>query len=298
MSRGSGALPAADMIHKVKTMANWLTRKIDLLGKAAVAFSLTTTFALAQTLTIGVTPGSLADSVEVAAAEAREQGLDVKVIEFTDWATPNVALNAGDLDVNYFQHQAFLDNAVAETGFKLKSVAVGLLPNLGLYSSKYKSFDDLPEGARVGVANDPVNQGRGLQLIERAGLIKLREGVGARGTLDDVAENPRKLEFVEIEGPQLVRALEDVDLAQGYPAHYVNAGLPDIAGQALLYTGIDDIYFAIRFVTREDNADAPLVKRFVEIYQASDAVKAQIHKSFADNDKLYSLPWTEGVQVN
>ncbi|WP_411033719.1 MetQ/NlpA family ABC transporter substrate-binding protein [Shinella sp. BYT-45] len=93
-------------------MVNWLAGKIDLLGKAAAALSLTATLAMAQTLTIGVTPGSLADSVEVAAAEARAQGLDVKVIEFTDWATPNVALNAGDLDVNYFQHQAFLDNAV------------------------------------------------------------------------------------------------------------------------------------------------------------------------------------------
>ncbi|MCA1443164.1 MetQ/NlpA family ABC transporter substrate-binding protein [Ensifer sp. IC4062] len=271
-----------------------------ILGITAVilAVAMNAGLALAESLTIGVTPGSLADSVEVAAAEARGKGLDVKVIEFTDWATPNVALNAGDLDVNYFQHQAFLDNAVKETGFKLKSVAVGLLPNLGLYSSKFKSFDALPQGARVGVANDPVNQGRGLQLLERAGLIKLRAGVGARGTLDDIVENKRELQFVEIEGPQLVRALDDVDLAQGYPAHYVNAGKPEVAGQALLYSGIGDVHFAIRFVTREDNAEDPLVRRFVEIYQNSDAVKAQIHKSFADNDRLYSLPWTQAASVN
>ncbi|MBB3977585.1 D-methionine transport system substrate-binding protein [Rhizobium azooxidifex] len=280
------------------TLAARMAKRISGIGTIALALSLTAGVALAETLTIGVTPGSLADSIEVAATEARSQGLDVKVIEFTDWTTPNVALNAGDLDVNYFQHQAFLDNAVAETGYKLKSVAVGLLPNLGLYSSKFKSFGDLPQGGRVGVASDPVNQGRGLLLLERAGLIKLRDGVGSQGTLDDIAENQRELQFVEIEGPQLVRALDDVDLAQGYPAHYVNAGKPDVAGQALLYSGIDDLKFAIRFVTREDNADDPLVRRFVEIYQGSDAVKAQIHKSFADDNKLYSLPWTEGASVN
>ncbi|UPA27898.1 MetQ/NlpA family ABC transporter substrate-binding protein [Shinella oryzae] len=279
-------------------MRNRLLGTFRALAGTAVAVSLMATAVFADTLKVGVTPGSLADSVEVAAAEAREQGIDVKVIEFTDWATPNVALDAGDLDVNYFQHQAFLNNAVSETGFKLKSVAVGLLPNLGLYSSKYKSFDEVPQGARVGVANDPVNQGRGLLLIERAGLIKLREGVGARPTIDDIVENKRELQFVEIEGPQLVRALDDVDLAQGYPAHYVNAGLADIAGQALLYSGIDDTDYAIRFVTRENNADSALVRRFVEIYQNSDAVKAQIHKSFAENDKLYSLPWTQGQPVN
>lgn len=280
------------------TLAARMAKRISGIGTIALALALTAGAALAETLTIGVTPGSLADSIEVAATEARSQGLDVKVIEFTDWTTPNVALNAGDLDVNYFQHQAFLDNAVAETGYKLKSVAVGLLPNLGLYSSKFKSFGDLPQGGRVGVASDPVNQGRGLLLLERAGLIKLRDGVGSQGTLDDIAENQRELQFVEIEGPQLVRALDDVDLAQGYPAHYVNAGKPDVAGQALLYSGIDDLKFAIRFVTREDNADDPLVRRFVKIYQGSDAVKAQIHKSFADDSKLYSLPWTEGASVN
>ncbi len=276
----------------------WFSRSLLKIGGTAAVLSLVCSVSMAQDLTIGVTPGSLADSVEVAAAQAREQGLDVKVIEFTDWATPNVALNAGDLDINYFQHQAFLDNAVKETGFKLKSAGVGLLPNIGLYSSKVTSFNALQKGARIGVANDPVNQGRGLQLLEQAGLIKLRDGVGARGTLGDVVENARDFQFVEIEGPQLVRALDDVELAQGYPAHFVNAGKPDIAGSALLYSGIDDVYFAIRFVAREDNASDPNVLRFIEIYQNSDAVRQQIHKSFAEDSKLYSLPWAKAGVTN
>ena len=261
----------------------------------AAAMGWLATAALAQSpaapLRIGVTPGSLADSVQVAAQEARRQGLDVKVIEFTDWTAPNTALAAGDIDLNYFQHQAFLDNAIRERGYAFTSVATGLLPNIGLYSLRVQRFADLKEGARVGVANDPVNQGRGLLLLEKAGLIQLKPGVGARGSVNDIVANPRKLRFSEIEGPQLVRAIDDLDLAQGYPAHYVNAGKPQVAGSALLYSGIDDLAYAIRFVARKDNAQDPRIQRFVQIYQDSPAVRSQIRQSFAGNERLYSLPW-------
>ena len=243
-------------------------------------------------LRIGVTPGALADSVEVAARQARAQGLDVKVIEFTDWTTPNTALAAGDIDVNYFQHQAFLDNAIKERGYKLTSVAVGVLNNVGLYSVRIKRFDELKDGARVGVASDPVNQGRGLLLLEKAGLIKLKDGVGWRGSLNDIVANPKKLKFSEIEGPQLVRAIDDLDLAQGYPAHFVNAGRAALASQGLLYSGVDDIYFAIRFVSREDNAKDARLLRFVKLYQDSAEVKAQLLKSNNNDPKLYTIPWT------
>ncbi|GKT00708.1 MetQ/NlpA family ABC transporter substrate-binding protein [Acidovorax sp. SUPP3434] len=258
---------------------------------AAFAAAAATAQTPASPLRIGVTPGSLADSVQVAAQEARQQGLDVKVVEFTDWTAPNTALAAGDIDLNYFQHQAFLDNAIRERGYAFVSVATGLLPNIGLYSLKVQRFADLKDGARVGVANDPVNQGRGLLLLEKAGLIQLKPGVGARGSVNDIVANPKKLRFAEIEGPQLVRALDDLDLAQGYPAHYVNAGKPQVAGSALLYSGIDDLAYAIRFVARQDNAQDPRIQRFVKVYQDSPAVRAQIGKSFAGNERLYSLPW-------
>lgn len=247
----------------------------------------------AGALTVGVTPGALADSIETAAEEARAQGLDVKVVEFSDWATPNLALENGDLDVNYFQHRAFLDNSVKETGYKLADVGLGILPNIGLYSAKYTALDQLPEGARVAIASDPVNGGRGLALLQSAGLISLREGAGLRGTLNDVTANPKKLDLVEIEGPQLVRALSDVDLAQGYPAHFINAGQADIAGRALLFSGVTDDYFAIRFVTRENNAADPDVARFIRIYQTSPKVRDRIDASYAHNPALYVLPWTK-----
>lgn len=266
--------------------------------KARLVAGLLTSFALlhsaaASALTIGVTPGFLADSVEAAAQDARKAGMDIKVIEFSDWTTPNMALAAGDLDMNYFQHEPFLQAAIKNSGAPLKSVGLGVLPNLGLYSNRYTSFDAVPEGGLVGLASDPVNQGRGLQLLERAGLITLPEGKGYLSTIDDIVSNPKKLRFVEIEGLQLVRSLDDLDLAQGYPAQYVNAGLAEKAGQALIYSPVDELAFAIRFVARENNADNPEIARFVEIYQNSDAVRQSLRRAFAGNDALYVLPWLE-----
>lgn len=259
-----------------------------------LAFSLIAAFwavPAAADLRIGVTPGVVADSIITAAEEAKAQGIEVEVIEFADWTTPNLALSAGDLDLNFFQHQAFLENAVKETGFDLVPVAPGFLPNIGLYSLRFDSLEALPDGAKVAVANDPVNQGRALVLLETAGLIRLTEGVGYLGTLDDVSENPKNLSFVEIEGPQLVRAIEDVDLAQGYPAHYVSAGKPDLAGKALAYSGVDEIRFAIAFVARRDHAEDPEIARFVRIYQSAPSVEAKIAEYYAGNPTLYSLPW-------
>lgn len=246
--------------------------------------------ALAAPLKIGVVPGAYGDSVRAAAEDAKKQGIDVQVIEFSDWTTPNVALESKDLDANYFQHKPFLDNAIKDRGYHFAPVGTGVLSNIGLYSTKHKSFAEIPVGGRVAIANDPVNQGRGLLLLQKAGLIKLREGANFKATLADITDNPKNLKFTEVEGPQLARVLNDVDLAQGYPHFIVAAGVTDPAG-ALLFSGIDDAQYAILFVGRQDNANDPRLKKFVEIYQASPAVRAQLKKSYANSDKLYVLAW-------
>ena len=256
----------------------------------ALASVMLSGLALAAPLKIGVTPGAYADSIQAAAQEAKKEGLEVQVVEFSDWTTPNLALASKDLDANYFQHKAFLDNAIKERGYAFQVTGVGILPNIGLYSARYKQFADLPVGARVAVASDPVNQGRGLLLLQKAGLIKLRDGVGFTGGLADIADNPKKLKFTEVEGPQLVRVINDVDLSQGYP-HFIVAAKTFDPGSALLFSGIEDTQFALRFVARKDNADDPRLKRFVQIYQQSPAVRAQISKSYANNAKLFSLAW-------
>lgn len=258
----------------------------------AAALTLGALTAEAADLKVGVVPGAYADAVNVAATEAKAKGLDVEVIEFSDWTTPNVALDAGDIDVNFFQHRPFMENAEKQKGYKFDVVGIGILQNLGLYSLKHKSFDEIPVGGTVAIANDPVNQGRGLLLLQKAGLIKLKDGVGFLGTVDDITENPKKLKFTEVEGPQLARITGDVDLAQGYPHFIVAAGTFDPTS-GLLYSGIEDKLFAVSFVTNESRKDDPKIKEFVQIFQTSDAVKTQIHKSFANSDKLYVLAWQD-----
>ena len=241
-------------------------------------------------LKIGVTPGAYADSVAAAAQEAKLQGLDAEVVEFSDWTTPNVALESGDLDVNYFQHRPFLDNAIKERGYHFTEVGVGTLANIGLYSLKHKSFAEIPVGGTVAIANDPVNEGRGLLLLQRAGLLKLKDGVGFRGTLDDIVENPKKLTFTEVEGPQLARITGDVDLALGYP-HFIVASKAFDPSSGLIYSGIDDKQFAILFVVRQDRAADPRIRKFVEIFHTAPSVRTAIGKAFANDPKLYTLAW-------
>ena len=116
-------------------------------------------------LVIGISP-SFAHPLQVAADEAKQQGLNVKLVEFSDWNTPNITLNHGDIDANFFQHQPFLDNVKKETDFKIKAFAKGAATHVGLYSKKIKSFDELKDNAKVVVPNDPVNQGRALLLLQ------------------------------------------------------------------------------------------------------------------------------------
>ncbi|MDX7952613.1 MetQ/NlpA family ABC transporter substrate-binding protein [Lichenihabitans sp. Uapishka_5] len=249
----------------------------------------------AETLKIGVLPGVYADSVNAAVADAAAQSIDLKVIEFSDWTTPNIALQAGDIDVNYFQHRPFLDNAIKAGGFDLTDAGIGVLANIGLYSLKHKSFAAIPENGSVAIASDPVNQGRCLVLMQTAGLIKLKDGVGIGGTIDDIVANPKHLRFSEVDGPQLARVATDVDLAFGYP-HYIVAAHAFDPSSGLLYSGVSDKQFAILFAVRKNRVHDPLIAKFVAIYQASPAVKASIAKAFANDPKLYALPWEHSGQ--
>lgn len=260
---------------------------LNILSAAMIAISAP---AFAETVKIGVVPGVYGDSVEALVPEAKAQGIDLEVIEFSDWTTPNEALQAGDLDLNYFQHKPFLANAIKQKGYDIVPIGTGTLANIGIYSLKHKDFASVPEGATVAIANDPVNQGRGLLLLEKGGLIKLKEGVGFQGTLDDIVENPRKVTFTEVEGPQLARITGDVDLALGYP-HFIIAAKTFDPGSALIYSGIDDKQFAIVFAANKAKAENPALKKVVELYQFSKVVREAIDKGFAGNPKLYTIAW-------
>jgi len=238
----------------------------------------TTPLFAAEPLKIGLaSPGPLAEPIYEAVKEAKEQGLNVKVVEFTDWITPNEALNNKDIDVNYYQHTPFLNDASAAKGYKFESLGVGTSSKLGLYSVKHKSFAEIPDGGTVAIANDPVNGGRGLVLLERAGLIKLAPGLDYKATVNDIIENPKHLKIVEVVAQQLPRALADVDLAEGY-AHLLKDFGAD-PNSALIFDTIQQRY-ALQFVVRADSPRKDDVKKFIAIYQTSPKVRAILNERF------------------
>ncbi|MGI1795842.1 MetQ/NlpA family ABC transporter substrate-binding protein [Acinetobacter variabilis] len=239
-------------------------------------------------LVIGISP-SFAKPLQVAAIEAKQQGVNVKLVEFSDWNTPNITLNHGDIDANFFQHQPFLDNAKKETDFKIKAFAKGAATHVGLYSKKINSLDELKDGAKVVVPNDPVNQGRALLLLQQAKLVTLKDPNNHLSSLKDIAVNPKNLQFVEVEGPQTARAIDDVDLAFGYP-HYLRLAKTADPEQALLFGSNKDNRYAILFAVHEDYQDKnDKLKKFVEIYQNSPRVKEALDADFGA--KLWFPGW-------
>lgn len=209
---------------------------------------------------------------------AKRQGLEVDVVVFNDYLLPNAALDAGDLDANAFQHKPFLENQIRTRGYKLVAIGDTIVAPIGLYSNKVKSIDALPEGATVGIPNDPSNGGRGLLLLHQERLIKLRDGSGILPTVRDVVENPKKLRFREIDAAQLVRSLPDLDAA------VINT---NYATQAKLRPGKDSIAiertqgnpYGNVIAVRIADKDKPVFKRLVGAFQ-NDEVRQFIIQRF------------------
>lgn len=268
-------------------------------GMAAVAFaamatllSWSSSLPAAEKVSIGVVSnGLIVDSVYVAADLAKKEGLDVKVVEFSDWILPNTAVVNGDIDINYFQHEPFLSNAEKEGKFDLEPLAYGVEGLIGLYSKKVTRVEDIEPGSLIGIADDPVNQGRGLLLLRDANLVTLPEGADYKVTIHDIVDNPKKLKFIELPGPQLPRAIDDTAAIVSYPHYIKGSGVADPAG-ALLFDNDQTHAFALRFVVRPDNADNAAVRRFLRIYQDAPEVRASLLNAFGDAS-LYKLAWED-----
>lgn len=267
--------------------------------RSIVRFSLLSSLLLAPLagmaaghLRIGINDSPQNAAIEVAVKRAAEQGLDVEIVSFSDWNTPNLALANGDIDINYFQHQPFLENAIAQNHYDLVPLAYGVENLVGLYSNKVKSFAEVKDGDTVAVADDPVNQGRGLHLYQQAGLVTLRADVGPKAGLQDITANPKHLKFIELPGPQLARVLDDVTIAQSYPSHMLAAGKDP--NNALLFSksAPGDHLYALRFVVARKNVDNADIHTFIKIFQTDPDVRAAIEKSYG-NPKLYALAWLD-----
>jgi len=168
----------------------------------------------AKTLKVGATAVPHAEILEAVKPVLEKDGVKLEIVEFNDYVQPNLALNDKELDANFFQHKPYLDNFMEEhKDVKLKSAFGVHIEPMGIYSKKVTDLKDLKDGASVSIPNDPTNGGRALLLLEKAGLLKLKAGVGEKATVQDVTENPKNLKFQEVEAAQVPRTLEDVDAA-------------------------------------------------------------------------------------
>jgi len=250
--------------------------KRSLLSAALAAALLTPAFAQ-DTVRVGVTAGPHAQILEKVVPEAKKLGLNVKVIEFTDYVIPNQALANKEVEINSFQHEPYLKNQLSKTNWKISKVAFTIASPMGFYSKKYKSFADLPAGATVAIQNDPTNGARSLQLLAANKIIKLRDGAGVTAGVVDIAENPKKYKFIELDAAQLPRSLPDVDAAAVNNNYAVQAGLDPVKDSIVKET-TDGPWVNI-IAVRDEDKDKPWVATFVKAYQ-SEAVKQFIATQF------------------
>jgi D-methionine transport system substrate-binding protein len=220
-------------------------------------------------LTIGVTAGPVAKLLDDVATRARAKGLDVKLVEFSDWVTPNSAVASGDLDANFFQHVTFLNNYNKSRGGNLVPVDPGgIIGPVGLFSKRYKSFAEVKPGDTVSIPNDPVNGARGLIMLEKAGLLKLKPGRGIEVSVQDIVENPKRLKIIELESGQIYRSLDDVAISSvNFSSLLLGGGDPKTALLADLTT---DEKFVFRFVTRPDRKDNPQLHAFIREFKTPE----------------------------
>lgn len=226
-----------------------------------------------RVLKVGVTSGPHEQIFEVVQKVALQRyGLKTEIVSFSDYVMPNAALDSGDLDANSFQHGPFLQAAIRARGYKLYGTGRTWVGPIALFSKRYKTLQDLPQGAQLALPNDPANGGRVLLLLQKGGLITLKPGIdplqGQFASIDDIVDNPRQLRFVELESPLLVRALDDVAVA-GINADYAyKAGLNPVR-DSLLVEGAESPYVCL-IAVQEKNRDVPWLPQLVAAYRTPE----------------------------
>lgn len=214
-----------------------------------------------EKLVVAATPVPHAEILELIKPTLAKEGVDLKVKVFTDYIQPNVQVAEGRLDANFFQHQPYLDEFNKGKGTNLVSVAGVHIEPLGAYSTKFKKLDELPSGANVVIPNDATNGGRALLLLQKAGLIKLKDASNILSTPKDIAENPKNLKIRELEAATLPRVLTQVDLALINTNYALEAKL-NPEKDALVIEGADSPYVNI-LVARPNDKDSDAIKKLV-----------------------------------
>ncbi len=192
---------------------------------------------------VGATPMPHAEMLNLVKEDLAQQGIVLEIKEFTDYVTPNSALEDGEIDANFFQHIPYMNSFNSEHGYHLVNAGGIHIEPLALYSLKYMSISELPNGAFIAIPNDPTNEGRALLLLEEAGLITLKDSNSLESTLLDIVSNPRNLRFTELEAAMLPKTLKDVDGAVINGNYAIDAGLKVTDG--IIVEGSDSPYVNI-----------------------------------------------------
>lgn len=236
------------------------------------------TAAALQTIRVGIMSGEDEDVWRVVAAEAAKQGLAIETVEFSDYTQPNEALQRGELDANAFQHQPYLDNQIKTRGYTIVPVGYTAVWPIGLYSKKYKSVAELPEGALIGVPNDPSNEGRALRVLQGQGLITLRPEAGILATTADIADNPKKIAIKELDAGIVGRTIDDLDAAVVNTDWALKAGLKPETDRIAQEPLADNPYRNF-IAVKSGRESEPWVAVLVASYQ-NDAVREGLAKAY------------------
>lgn len=219
---------------------------------------------------IGVTPEPHSKLVALVLDDLKAEGIDVKIVEFTDYVQPNLALASGDLDANFFQHGPYFEDFIEKEDLDLVSLGNVHVEPMALYSDDFTSINDLKDGAKIGIPNDTVNGGRALLLLESNGLIKLKDGAGLEATENDIVDNPKNFKITAIEAAALPSTLQDLEAAVINGNYAIDAGLNPIK-DGLLVEGKESPYANIIAVRAgEENQD-----RFIKLLKAMQSEKVK-----------------------
>ncbi len=253
-------------------------KKIITLSAVLVA----TASLFAQTvLKVGATPEPHADLLNLIKDDLKADGVDLKVIEFTDYVTPNEAVESGEIDANYFQHIPYLESFNTERGYHLVNAGGIHVEPFALYSKKVKSIKDIKKKARIAIPNDPTNEGRALLLLADAGLITLKADAGITATVQDITANPLKLKFAEIEAASLPRVLADVDAAVINGNYAIPAGL-SAKKDGLFVEGSSSPYVNV-IAVKAGNENSDAIKALVKALK-SEKVRKYIEGKYPNGE--------------
>lgn len=233
-----------------------------------------------KTIKVGASPAPHAEILKEVESELEKDGYKLEVVEFQDYVQPNKALDAGDIDANYFQHKPYMDEFNAKQETELVSIGAIHYEPLGLYQGEKKSIDELAEGDKIAVPNDTTNEARALLLLESEGLIKLKKDAGLTATKQDVVENPKKLEIVELEAAIIPRSMSSVAMGVINGNYALSAGIKE--DTAITFESSDSAAaktYANIIAVKKGNEDSEKSKALLKA-MTSDKIKKFIEKKY------------------